>query len=88
MGKDWNHAHCWHEGRPLTGCLTYSSNMYCTGDLGRWRADGNIDILGRLDDQVKIKVCKSKSNKAIAIAFVMLKTDMYLPITLGIPSGT
>ena len=29
----------------------------CTarGDLGRWRADGNIEYLGRLDDQVKIR---------------------------------
>ncbi|KAH0598942.1 hypothetical protein MHUMG1_03056 [Metarhizium humberi] len=31
------------------------SNMYCTGDLGRWREDGSIDILGRVDDQVKVK---------------------------------
>jgi NAD(P)H-flavin reductase len=29
--------------------------MYKTGDLGRWRTDGSIDILGRADDQVKIK---------------------------------
>ncbi|PFH56448.1 hypothetical protein XA68_16486 [Ophiocordyceps unilateralis] len=29
--------------------------MYCTGDLGRWRPDGSIDILGRCDDQVKVK---------------------------------
>ncbi|KAL6402646.1 Linear gramicidin synthase subunit C [Ilyonectria robusta] len=33
------------------------SNMYNTGDLGRWRHDGSIEILGRVDDQVKIKVC-------------------------------
>ncbi|KAL3953883.1 hypothetical protein ACCO45_011839 [Purpureocillium lilacinum] len=32
------------------------SHMYCTGDLGQWRHDGNIDILGRCDDQVKVKV--------------------------------
>ncbi|QUC16737.1 uncharacterized protein UV8b_00978 [Ustilaginoidea virens] len=31
------------------------TNMYCTGDLCRWREDGNIDILGRVDDQVKVK---------------------------------
>lgn len=30
--------------------------MYCTGDLGRWSLDGSIDILGRCDDQVKVKV--------------------------------
>jgi hypothetical protein len=29
--------------------------MYRTGDRGRYRADGNIEYLGRLDDQVKIR---------------------------------
>ncbi|KAL0940436.1 AMP-binding enzyme [Colletotrichum truncatum] len=31
------------------------SMMYNTGDLGRWRQDGSIEILGRVDDQIKIK---------------------------------
>lgn len=29
--------------------------LYKTGDLGRWLADGNIEILGRVDDQVKVR---------------------------------
>ena len=29
--------------------------MYRTGDIGRFRPDGQIDYLGRLDDQVKIQ---------------------------------
>jgi non-ribosomal peptide synthetase component F len=41
--------------------------MYKTGDLGQWRADGSIDILGRADDQVKIKVCRL-SNSDIFIS--------------------
>ena len=29
--------------------------IYCTGDLGRWHADGTIELLGRSDFQVKIR---------------------------------
>jgi amino acid adenylation domain-containing protein len=29
--------------------------LYRTGDLGRWRADGNVEYLGRNDQQVKIR---------------------------------
>jgi amino acid adenylation domain-containing protein len=31
------------------------ARLYKTGDLGRWRADGNIEYLGRNDAQVKIR---------------------------------
>lgn len=30
-------------------------SMYNTGDVGKWRPDGNIEYLGRNDDQVKIR---------------------------------
>jgi surfactin family lipopeptide synthetase A len=32
-----------------------SARLYKTGDLGRFRPDGNIEYLGRVDDQVKIR---------------------------------
>jgi hypothetical protein len=30
--------------------------MFNTGDVVRWRNDGSLEIFGRKDDQVKIKV--------------------------------
>ncbi|NEP26961.1 amino acid adenylation domain-containing protein, partial [Moorena sp. SIO3I6] len=32
-----------------------SSKLYKTGDLGRYLADGNIEFIGRIDNQVKVR---------------------------------
>jgi non-ribosomal peptide synthetase component F len=37
--------------------------MFNTGDLARWTEDGSVQMLGRKDDQVKIKVGLSTVNQ-------------------------
>jgi amino acid adenylation domain-containing protein len=34
---------------------THDEVLYRTGDIGRWLPDGNIEIMGRLDEQVKLR---------------------------------
>jgi acyl carrier protein len=31
------------------------ARLFRTGDLGRWRADGNLEYLGRVDSQIKLR---------------------------------
>ncbi|ABC29731.1 Non-ribosomal peptide synthetase modules and related protein [Hahella chejuensis KCTC 2396] len=35
--------------------LRPGERVYLTGDKGRWREDGNLDFLGRIDDQLSVR---------------------------------
>lgn len=50
----WNRPELTSE-RFVPNRFTEHGHLYKTGDLGRFRADGSIELLGRLDDQVKVR---------------------------------
>ena len=42
-----------------TSCLLYNStNMFNTGDIAILREDGELEYVGRIDEQVKINVSR------------------------------
>ncbi len=41
--------------RFVDNVFSEGERLYRTGDLGRWKEDGNIEFLGRKDNQVKIR---------------------------------
>ena len=62
-----------------------NSTMYKTGDLGKWLGDGNIEYLGRMDDQVKVRGFRIElgeienamlNSGAVSNAVVLAKEDI------------
>lgn len=51
--------------------------MYRTGDRGRWRQDGMLEMLGRIDDQIKINGLRIEPGE---IEQVLRKTESVLDV--------
>jgi amino acid adenylation domain-containing protein len=44
-----------------------AARLYATGDLGRFLPDGNLEILGRVDDQIKIRGIRIEPSEVEAV---------------------
>ena len=72
------------EGTRSSERLHKTNTIYRTGDLGRWRPDGSLDFLGRIDSQVKIRGyriepaeidSRLRSHHDVGEAVVVCRTD-------------
>ena len=55
VGRGYLNRDDWNARSFVPGLDRTPRRLYRTGDLGRWLPDGNLDYLGRNDDQVKVR---------------------------------
>jgi amino acid adenylation domain-containing protein len=63
------------------------ARLYRTGDIGRWLPDGNIEFLGRADNQVKIRGCRVEPGEVEAALERHPRVSQALVVADDAPAG-
>lgn len=61
--------------------------MYKTGDLGRWLLDGNIEFIGRKDDQVKVRGYRIELGEIKSVLYQQEEIEDAVVLVKGDDSG-
>ena len=72
-------------GYPNTPFGAPGTRMYRTGDIGRWRADGELEHVGRRDQQVKIRGLRIELGEVEAglLAHASVQAACAMPVRTG-----
>jgi amino acid adenylation domain-containing protein len=62
--------------------------MYRSGDLARWLPDGNIEFLGRKDDQVKVRGYRLELGEIESVLLDHPDIDMAVVVAVNTPTGS
>lgn len=65
----------------------HGERIYRTGDLGRWRSDGQLEFLGRLDEQVKIRGYRVEPGEVAAALESCRGVDQAIALAVTEPDG-